>query len=291
MKWYAVEPQRGVDEFEDADRLVRFARRHGQSVYGHTLVWHNQLPSWLTEGSFSKPQLKRDPPAAHLRRRRALPRQGPRVGRRQRGDQRRRQLARHDLLPRVRPALRGRWRCAGPTRPTRTRSSSSTTTTSRASARRATPTSRSPRTCAAAACRSTASASRATWRCSTTSRAASRRTCGASRGSAWSPRSPRSTSASRCRPRTRARGAGRRFGRPTTPACGPAVRDLHGLGLHRQVLVGAGRLPRRGRGDAIRRGVPAEAGVVGHPPVASSRPQPLTAPVVRPRTRWRSANA
>jgi len=59
MKWYAVEPQRGVDEFEDADRLVRFARRHGQSVYGHTLVWHNQLPSWLTEGSFSKPELKR----------------------------------------------------------------------------------------------------------------------------------------------------------------------------------------------------------------------------------------
>ena len=59
MKWYAVEPQRGVDDFAAADRLVRFARRHGQSVYGHTLIWHNQLPAWLTEGEFTKAELAR----------------------------------------------------------------------------------------------------------------------------------------------------------------------------------------------------------------------------------------
>jgi endo-1,4-beta-xylanase len=29
---------------------VAFARAHGQLVRGHTLVWHNQLPDWLTAG-------------------------------------------------------------------------------------------------------------------------------------------------------------------------------------------------------------------------------------------------
>jgi endo-1,4-beta-xylanase len=50
MKWESVEPQRGVYDWKAADDLVGFARKHGQVVRGHTLVWHSQLPSWLTEG-------------------------------------------------------------------------------------------------------------------------------------------------------------------------------------------------------------------------------------------------
>jgi endo-1,4-beta-xylanase len=50
MKWDATEPQQGVFTFTDADHIVAFARQHGQRVRGHTLVWHNQLPSWLTTG-------------------------------------------------------------------------------------------------------------------------------------------------------------------------------------------------------------------------------------------------
>jgi endo-1,4-beta-xylanase len=50
MKWEVVEPQRGVNDFKQADALVKFARQHGQSVRGHTLLWHNQLPAWLTNG-------------------------------------------------------------------------------------------------------------------------------------------------------------------------------------------------------------------------------------------------
>lgn len=57
MKWESVEPERGELDFSAADGLVRFARRHRQSVYGHTLVWHNQLPAWLTESSFSDAEL------------------------------------------------------------------------------------------------------------------------------------------------------------------------------------------------------------------------------------------
>jgi endo-1,4-beta-xylanase len=63
MKWEAVEPQPGVDDFSRADALVDFARRHRQSVYGHTLIWHNQLPAWLTQGvadgSIDRAELKR----------------------------------------------------------------------------------------------------------------------------------------------------------------------------------------------------------------------------------------
>jgi endo-1,4-beta-xylanase len=57
MKWQLVEPQQGVTDYAAADELVRFARRNRQSVRGHTLVWHNQLPSWLSEESFSREEL------------------------------------------------------------------------------------------------------------------------------------------------------------------------------------------------------------------------------------------
>jgi endo-1,4-beta-xylanase len=58
MKWEVVEPQRGRYDFSAADQLVRFARAHGQKVRGHTLVWHNQLPTWLTSGTWTPAQLR-----------------------------------------------------------------------------------------------------------------------------------------------------------------------------------------------------------------------------------------
>ncbi|BAJ33151.1 MULTISPECIES: endo-1,4-beta-xylanase [Kitasatospora] len=62
MKWESVEPTRGSYDWAAADRLVAFAGEHGQQVRGHTLLWHNQLPSWLTggvaDGGISKDQLR-----------------------------------------------------------------------------------------------------------------------------------------------------------------------------------------------------------------------------------------
>lgn len=50
MKWESIEPEPGVLDFTAADELVDFARRNRQQVRGHTLLWHNQNPTWLTEG-------------------------------------------------------------------------------------------------------------------------------------------------------------------------------------------------------------------------------------------------
>jgi GH35 family endo-1,4-beta-xylanase len=48
MKWDATEPTRNNFTFTAGDTIVDFAVAHGMKVKGHTLVWHNQLPSWLS---------------------------------------------------------------------------------------------------------------------------------------------------------------------------------------------------------------------------------------------------
>src|SRR5690349_18405087 len=50
MKWETIEPAQGTFNYAPADALVSFAAHHGQLVRGHTLLWHNQLPGWLTTG-------------------------------------------------------------------------------------------------------------------------------------------------------------------------------------------------------------------------------------------------
>ncbi|BCJ43925.1 beta-xylanase [Actinoplanes ianthinogenes] len=58
MKWEVVEPQPGVYDWTAADQLVAFAQKNRQLVRGHTLVWHNQNPSWLTEANYTPDQLR-----------------------------------------------------------------------------------------------------------------------------------------------------------------------------------------------------------------------------------------
>ncbi len=47
MKWGVVEPARGQYDWSGADAIVGYARQHGKTVRGHTLVWHSQLPDWV----------------------------------------------------------------------------------------------------------------------------------------------------------------------------------------------------------------------------------------------------
>jgi len=57
MKWASVEATRGVLTFGPADNEVQFAEQHHQLVRGHNLVWQNQLPNWVTSGTFTNAQL------------------------------------------------------------------------------------------------------------------------------------------------------------------------------------------------------------------------------------------
>lgn len=56
MKWSVVEPARGDYRRAAADQLIAFAQERDQRVYGHALVWHRQVPAWVTGGSFSDQQ-------------------------------------------------------------------------------------------------------------------------------------------------------------------------------------------------------------------------------------------
>ncbi|MER6629368.1 endo-1,4-beta-xylanase [Streptomyces sp. NPDC000987] len=58
MKWESVEPTQGSFNWTEADQIVAFAEAHDQQVRGHTLVWHSQNPSWLTNGSWTSAQLR-----------------------------------------------------------------------------------------------------------------------------------------------------------------------------------------------------------------------------------------
>jgi GH35 family endo-1,4-beta-xylanase len=48
MKWGALEAKRGSWDFAAADRIVSAAQAAGAAIKGHTLVWHAQLPSWVS---------------------------------------------------------------------------------------------------------------------------------------------------------------------------------------------------------------------------------------------------
>lgn len=57
LKWEVVHPERQSFDFSQADEVVDFATRHGMKVRGHTLVWHQQNPKWLTEGKYTSGEL------------------------------------------------------------------------------------------------------------------------------------------------------------------------------------------------------------------------------------------
>jgi endo-1,4-beta-xylanase len=58
MKWGSLHPRAGKDgyDFTAADAFVEFGRTNGMELAGHTLVWHNQTPNWVFEGTHLPPE-------------------------------------------------------------------------------------------------------------------------------------------------------------------------------------------------------------------------------------------
>jgi endo-1,4-beta-xylanase len=48
MKWDTTEPSHGSYNFGPGDQIVSFAQSHSMRVRGHNLVWHAQLPGWVS---------------------------------------------------------------------------------------------------------------------------------------------------------------------------------------------------------------------------------------------------
>ncbi|MEM3712001.1 MAG: endo-1,4-beta-xylanase [Thermoproteota archaeon] len=57
MKFEYVHPFRETYNFRLADEIVKFAEENGIKVRGHCLVWHQQLPSWIIKGEFTREEL------------------------------------------------------------------------------------------------------------------------------------------------------------------------------------------------------------------------------------------
>src|SRR6476646_3005015 len=51
MKFASVAPTSPTENYAGADALVSFAQAHQMAVRGHTLVWHQQVPSWVSPAS------------------------------------------------------------------------------------------------------------------------------------------------------------------------------------------------------------------------------------------------
>jgi endo-1,4-beta-xylanase len=57
MKWDTIEPSRGQFNYENGDVIADLAEKNRQLLRCHTLVWYNQLPSWVTNGGFDNATL------------------------------------------------------------------------------------------------------------------------------------------------------------------------------------------------------------------------------------------
>lgn len=47
MKPISIQPEEGKFNFEEADKIVKFAKENDMELRFHTLIWHSQVPEWF----------------------------------------------------------------------------------------------------------------------------------------------------------------------------------------------------------------------------------------------------
>ncbi|RPA78804.1 endo-1,4-beta-xylanase precursor [Ascobolus immersus RN42] len=57
MKWDAIQPNRNQWNWGGADQIANFATQNGKQMRCHTLVWHSQLPGWVSNSGFNNATL------------------------------------------------------------------------------------------------------------------------------------------------------------------------------------------------------------------------------------------
>jgi len=58
MKWDATEPKQNSFSFAGGQQVVNIAKGTGKKVRCHNLVWHSQLPSWVSSGTWTNASLQ-----------------------------------------------------------------------------------------------------------------------------------------------------------------------------------------------------------------------------------------
>ena len=49
MKFDATEPSEGQFNYNNGDKMVKYAQQNGMRVRGHALAWHSQVPGWVNQ--------------------------------------------------------------------------------------------------------------------------------------------------------------------------------------------------------------------------------------------------
>jgi endo-1,4-beta-xylanase len=57
QKWDTIEPTQNTFSYTKGDVISALAVKNGQKLRCHTLLWHNQLPSWVTSGTWTNATL------------------------------------------------------------------------------------------------------------------------------------------------------------------------------------------------------------------------------------------
>ncbi|KAI9053189.1 hypothetical protein LZ554_003455 [Drepanopeziza brunnea f. sp. 'monogermtubi'] len=59
QKWDTIGKTQDAFSFENADQIANLVAANGQTLRCHTLVWYNQLPSWVSQGSWTRETLQK----------------------------------------------------------------------------------------------------------------------------------------------------------------------------------------------------------------------------------------